>query len=110
MSDLAAAIQTHALIATASVTGAREITGTVASDEDGEPLPGVSVSVKGTSVGTITDVDGEFILNVPQDGVALSRDLAGGNHGSSGRHILPAAVSDHSVQKHPARSIINVEA
>jgi len=46
---------------------AREVTGTVVSDENGEPLPGVSVSVRGTSVGTITDVDGEFIINVPQD-------------------------------------------
>ncbi|MDF1575261.1 MAG: carboxypeptidase-like regulatory domain-containing protein [Bacteroidales bacterium] len=37
---------------------AREITGTVVSADNGEPLPGVSVSVKGTSVGTITSVDG----------------------------------------------------
>ena len=41
---------------------AREITGTVMSDEDGEPLPGVSVSVKGTSVGTIQDVCGNFFM------------------------------------------------
>ena len=56
---------------------AREITGTVASDEDGEPLPGVSVSVKGTSVGTITDVDGEYIINVPQDGEILVFSFVG---------------------------------
>lgn len=35
-------------------------------DESGEPLPGVSVLVKGTSAGTITEVDGTFLLrNVP---------------------------------------------
>ena len=32
------------------------------SDEVGEPLPGVSVLIKGTSRGTVTDVNGQFIL------------------------------------------------
>jgi TonB-linked SusC/RagA family outer membrane protein len=35
-------------------------------DETGEPLIGVSVLVKGTTVGTITDFDGNFSLDVPQ--------------------------------------------
>lgn len=39
----------------------RTISGTVTS-ESGEPLPGVSVVIKGTSQGTITDVDGKFTL------------------------------------------------
>jgi len=56
---------------------AREISGTVISDEDGEPLPGVSVSVKGTSVGTITDVDGKYVINVPQDGALLVFSFVG---------------------------------
>jgi TonB-linked SusC/RagA family outer membrane protein len=50
---------------------AREITGTVQSAENGERLPGVSVAVKGTSVGTITNSDGYFLINVPQDGEVL---------------------------------------
>ncbi len=50
---------------------AREVTGTVASAEDGAPLPGVTVAVKGTSVGTITDANGRFEINVPQDGDVL---------------------------------------
>ena len=56
---------------------AGEITGTVISDEDGEPLPGVSVSVKGTSVGTITGVDGKYVINVPQDGEILVFSFVG---------------------------------
>jgi len=56
---------------------AREISGTVISDEDGEPLPGVSVSVKGTSVGTITDVGGKYVINVPQDGEILVFSFVG---------------------------------
>jgi TonB-linked SusC/RagA family outer membrane protein len=35
-------------------------------DETGEPLIGVSVLVKGTTIGTITDFDGNFTLSVPQ--------------------------------------------
>jgi TonB family protein len=36
------------------------ITGKVTSNEDGLPLPGVNVLVKGTTIGTVTDVNGNF--------------------------------------------------
>lgn len=49
----------------------RQITGTVVSADNGEPLPGVSVVVIGTSVGTITGVDGTYVINVPTDGEIL---------------------------------------
>lgn len=37
----------------------------IVTDETGEPLPGVSVRVKGTTLGTATDASGRFILNAP---------------------------------------------
>ena len=40
------------------------VTGRVTSAEDGEPVIGASVKVTGTSTGTITNADGEFVLNV----------------------------------------------
>ncbi|HYG37336.1 MAG TPA: SusC/RagA family TonB-linked outer membrane protein, partial [Cytophagales bacterium] len=40
------------------------VTGTVTSSED-EALPGVSVVVKGTTTGTVTDTDGKYALTVP---------------------------------------------
>ncbi|MBS7563001.1 SusC/RagA family TonB-linked outer membrane protein [Mucilaginibacter sp. Bleaf8] len=43
----------------------RTITGKVTDGKDGSTLPGVSVTVKGTSVGTVTQVDGSFRLSVP---------------------------------------------
>lgn len=43
-----------------------EITGTI-TDETGSGLPGVSVLVKGTTIGTITDIDGFFRVSVPDD-------------------------------------------
>ncbi|MEQ8471968.1 MAG: SusC/RagA family TonB-linked outer membrane protein [Marinoscillum sp.] len=39
------------------------VTGRVISSDDSEPLPGVTVLLKGTSVGTITDMDGQFAIN-----------------------------------------------
>ncbi|WP_099291088.1 SusC/RagA family TonB-linked outer membrane protein [Butyricimonas sp. Marseille-P3923] len=43
----------------------RKISGIV-RDEKGEVLPGVTVLVKGTSVGTATDINGRFTINVPE--------------------------------------------
>ncbi|UZR97554.1 SusC/RagA family TonB-linked outer membrane protein [Chondrinema litorale] len=45
------------------------ITGQVFSAEDSEPLPGVSILIKGTSSGTTTDIDGKYSLNVTNDAV-----------------------------------------
>ncbi|SHF57683.1 TonB-linked outer membrane protein, SusC/RagA family [Mariniphaga anaerophila] len=49
----------------------KQITGTVTSKSDGSPIPGVSVVVSGTSTGTITDVDGNFSLRVPENETLL---------------------------------------
>lgn len=45
------------------------ITGTVTAKEDGLPLPGVTVKVKGTTTGTQTGVNGKFSLNVPPNAI-----------------------------------------
>ena len=42
----------------------QKITGVVISEEDGQPVVGASVLVKGTTQGTITDIDGNFTINV----------------------------------------------
>ena len=41
----------------------KQVEGIVTSAEDGQPVIGASVLVKGASQGTITDVDGKFVLN-----------------------------------------------
>ena len=38
----------------------------IVKDNSGEPLIGVSVQVKGKAIGTVTDIDGKFQLNIPQ--------------------------------------------
>lgn len=48
------------------------ITGTVTSATEGEgPIPGVTVQVKGTTIGTTTDVNGKYTLAVPQSATTL---------------------------------------
>jgi TonB-dependent SusC/RagA subfamily outer membrane receptor len=46
-------------------------------DPSGEPLPGVSVHVKGTSYGTLTDLDGYYSLKVPANSQALRFSFIG---------------------------------
>ena len=36
------------------------------TDENGEPIPGVTVSVPGTGIGTATDIDGNYTISVPE--------------------------------------------
>ena len=54
----------------------KELSGTV-HDSNGGSLPGVSIQVKGTTFGTITDVNGEFKLLVPADPKSISVSFVG---------------------------------
>lgn len=49
----------------------------IVKDQLGEPLGGVSIVVKGTTVGTTTDLDGNFTLNVPANNVTLAFSFIG---------------------------------
>lgn len=44
----------------------RSISGTITDLESGDPLIGATVLVKGTSIGTVSDLDGQFTINVPE--------------------------------------------
>ncbi|WP_373494825.1 carboxypeptidase-like regulatory domain-containing protein, partial [Aquiflexum sp.] len=46
------------------------VAGTVV-DENGEPLPGATVTVAGTTTGTVTDLDGNYSLTVPENSVIV---------------------------------------
>lgn len=47
------------------------------SDEDGAPLPGVTVLIKGTTLGTATDMDGKYSLSVPEGNYILLFTMVG---------------------------------
>ncbi|MCK5370522.1 MAG: TonB-dependent receptor plug domain-containing protein, partial [Cyclobacteriaceae bacterium] len=53
------------------VMAQRTVAGEVTGEEDGTPVPGVNVIVKGTSAGTVTDIDGKYQIGVPDDGGIL---------------------------------------
>lgn len=47
------------------------LSGTITSSEDGAPLPGVSVLEKGTTHGTVTNIDGYYSFSVPKGAVVV---------------------------------------
>ncbi|GHT39294.1 SusC/RagA family TonB-linked outer membrane protein [Bacteroidia bacterium] len=58
----------------AQATAPKQVSGTVV-DENGEPVIGASVSVKGANIGTATDVDGKFSLNASPQAVLVTSYL-----------------------------------
>jgi TonB-linked SusC/RagA family outer membrane protein len=55
----------------------KKITGKVTSKDDGLPLPGVSVLVTGTKIGTQTDVNGNYTISVPSSSKTLEFTFIG---------------------------------
>ncbi len=55
---------------------AKTITGTV-TDNNGQPIPGATVLVKGTSMGIVTNADGKYSINVPATGATLVFSFVG---------------------------------
>ena len=52
------------------ISAQTQVRGTVV-DESGEPVIGATIQVKGTSQGTVTDIDGNFYLSAPSDGTLV---------------------------------------
>jgi len=69
-------LMVFALISTVSFAQ-RTITGTITDADNGDPLIGATVVVKGASQGTITDFDGKYSLDVPGEGAVLEFSYTG---------------------------------
>lgn len=54
-----------------------EVNGKITSIEDGSPLPGVNIVVKGTTVGTVTDFNGNYSLILPNNSSTLVYSFVG---------------------------------
>ncbi len=50
----------------------RQVSGTVTDADEGGSLPGVNVLVKGTTIGTVTDIDGNYSINVSDESPILT--------------------------------------
>ena len=54
-----------------------EVSGQVISYEDGLPLPGASIIIQGTTIGTTTDMEGMYSLAIPADAGLLECNFIG---------------------------------
>ena len=79
-----------------------KVTGNVTSSEDGLPIVGASILVKGTTIGTVTDLDGNFTLaNIPNSAKVVQVSFVG---------MKTQVVSIKSVMKvvlHPDTEILD---
>ena len=78
------------LLAITSASAQVLVTGTVTASEDGSPLPGVSIVVEGSTVGTISDIDGQYRIEVPE-GATLQFSFVG-----------------YKTQQQKAQSVLNI--
>ncbi|WP_169725078.1 SusC/RagA family TonB-linked outer membrane protein [Algoriphagus terrigena] len=64
-------------MSTASLAQQRKITGTVTTGDNPLGLPGVNVLLKGTTTGSVTDIDGKYSLDAPEAGGVLVFSMIG---------------------------------
>ncbi len=86
---------------TAVLAQERTITGEVTSRETGEALPGVNVIVQGTTQGTVTDISGNYRLNVPEDADVLTFSFIGlkeQNVQINGRSVIDVVMAEDAKQ------------
>jgi TonB-linked SusC/RagA family outer membrane protein len=84
------------LLANLSLIAQQTITGVV-RDQSGQPMSGVTVVVQGTSVGTLTGVDGRYSLQAPAGALTLQFSFIGYktlNEPISGRTVVDVALSE----------------
>ena len=81
----------------APTTGTNTVQGQVTSTEDGSPLPGVNVVVKGTTTGTVTDLDGNFLL----EGVTTKDELIFSYIGLATEEVKTNGKSQIALQMSP---------
>jgi TonB-linked SusC/RagA family outer membrane protein len=60
-----------------TIAQTRDVSGVVTSADDGSTIPGASIVVKGTTVGTVTDMDGRFTLKIPSGAKNLTISFVG---------------------------------
>ncbi len=107
MNNILRTLRKPVLFSLALLTGAvlsaqtGKVTGTVL-DENGEPLMGAGVVIKGTSNGTLTGVDGDFSLDVPQ-GATLTVSFIGYLDGE----IVPGTRTHVEIQLEPDTKLLD---
>ncbi len=65
------------LITTSVLAQDKRVSGKVTAKDDGMPLPGVSIKVSGTNIGTQTNVDGNYSITVPLNSKTIEVSYVG---------------------------------
>jgi TonB-linked SusC/RagA family outer membrane protein len=76
----------------------REVSGSV-KDNKGQPLPGVAIVVKGTTLGTVTNMNGAFQFNIPGETQTLEFSFVGMKRlevSVSGRSVIDVVMEEES--------------
>lgn len=77
MSKILLAVCSFVFVSFGVMAQDRVITGKVTSKDDGTTLPGVNVVVKGTTIGSVTDADGKYVISVPESNNVLQFSFIG---------------------------------
>lgn len=78
----------------------RQVSGEVVAESDGSPMVGVSVVIKGTTTGTITDMDGAFEIEIPDSGATLEFSFIGyekQEEPTNGRTVINVTLKESAV-------------
>lgn len=84
----------------AGTAQAQTISGTVTDEVTGEELPGVNIVIQGTNIGTATDANGEFQLDVPSLNETLTASYIGyitAEIDIDGREVIDIALTPQTV-------------
>ncbi|MEB0261984.1 MULTISPECIES: TonB-dependent receptor [unclassified Mucilaginibacter] len=82
------------------------LTGKVTQKADGQALPGASVTVKGTTMGVVTDVNGNYALNIPQGGGTIVVSFVG--MVSVERTVTQAGTENFTLEDNPNNALNEV--
>ncbi|TVR17954.1 MAG: TonB-dependent receptor [Balneolaceae bacterium] len=85
---------------TASIFAQHQVSGTITEEGTGEPLMGVNIVIEGTTIGTSSNVDGEYQLNIPSDDQVLVFSFIGYETKQvnvDGRSVIDVTLAEISI-------------
>ncbi len=85
------------LLGITNVYSQTALTGKVTDEETREGIPGVNVIIKGTTIGTVTNMDGDFSINASPDDIMVFSFI-----GYDSEEVPVGTTSYHSISLHPS--------
>lgn len=96
--------ETLAVLADRAAMPPSSISGRIISSEDNLPLPGATIMIKGTKEGTVSDVDGNFVIKGPGN---LNVILVASYLGMDSKEFKPASGAGNEIKLDPSALALN---